>query len=155
MFPWFVERSAQKAGAVEVEGVPWTPLSRPLSESTLAVVTTAGVHLRSQPPFDMDDPDGDPSYRILPAAAPRGELVITHDYYDHSDAERDINIVYPVDRLAELREEGLIGALAENNYGFMGHIDGRHVRTLIDETAPEVARRLKSEGVDVALLTPG
>jgi hypothetical protein len=37
----------------------------------------------------------------------------------------------------------------------MGHITGRHILTLINSTAPEVARRLKEDNVDVVLLTPG
>jgi len=155
-FPRLFERSVEGvAPAVRVEGVPWTPVTRPLGESAVAMVTTAGVHLRGQPPFDMEDPDGDPTFRELPSDADRGEYVITHDYYDHSDADRDINVVFPIDRLNELAAEGVIGGLAPMNYGLMGHIDGPHIKTLMEETAPEIARRLADEGADVVLLTPG
>jgi D-proline reductase (dithiol) PrdB len=41
------------------------------------------------------------------------------------------------------------------NYGFMGHIDGPHIKTLMERTAPEVASRLVNSEVDVVLLTPG
>lgn len=155
-FPSLFQKSvAGVAPAVSVEGVPWTPVTKPLGESTVAMVTTAGVHLKGQPPFDMEDPDGDPSFRELPSVTPRGEYAITHDYYDHSDADRDINVVFPMDRLNELAGEGVIGGLAAVNYGFMGHIDGPHIKTLMEKTGPDVARRLADEGADVVLLTPG
>ena len=135
--------------------IPWTPVSKPLRESKVAIVTTAGVHHRWQKPFDMTDTEGDPTFREIDLTLPISDLMITHDYYDHRDADRDINVVFPVERLRELEAEGMIGELAERHYGFMGHIDGRHIQTLINETAPEVADRFKADGVDVVLLTPG
>ncbi len=136
-------------------GVPWTPPLKPLCESKVAVVTTAGVHHRDQPPFDMHDPEGDPSFREIDSTRPLSELMITHDYYDHRDADRDMNVVFPVERLREFAEEGLLGEAARIHYGVMGHILGRHVESLIKDTAPEVARRLLAQGVDAVLLTPG
>ena len=96
----------------------------------------------------MDDPDGDPSFRIIPSQVGRGDLTITHKYYDHSAADQDINIVLPLDRLRELKAEGLIGGIAPFVYSFMGHIDGPHLQTLITAMAPEVARRLKQDGAE-------
>jgi len=119
------------------------------------LVTTAGVHQKDQPPFDMKDPNGDPTVRKIDGTHDLGNLTITHDYYDHSDADRDMNIVFPLDRLREIQAEGTLGALAPTHYGFMGHIDGPHIVRLIHESAPEVIRTLKQEGVDVVLLTPG
>jgi D-proline reductase (dithiol) PrdB len=152
--PWLADAWARTRRFEEATTVPWTPLRRPLAEATIALVTTAGVHRRADPPFDMQDPDGDPSYRVIPADAPREELTITHRYYDHSAADRDLNVVLPIDRLRELRDEGRVGAIGPRIYGFMGHIDGRHVRTLVDRTAPEVAERLVADGVDAVVLTP-
>jgi len=144
------------AAAVEVnEDVPWTPVGRPLEQCRVALVTTAGVHHRDQTPFDMRDPDGDPSFREIDASRPVSDLTITHDYYDHSDADRDINIVFPVERLLEMQAEGVIGRASDIHYGFMGHITGRHVATLVELSAPEVARRLRDQAVDIVLLTPG
>lgn len=121
----------------------------------MAIVTTAGVHQRDQEPFDMGDPDGDPSYRVIDGRMPAADLMITHDYYDHADADRDINIVFPIERLRELASEGVIGGVALFHYGFMGHIVGPHIPELIEGTAPEVAGKLKEDEVDVALLIPG
>lgn len=154
-FPKLLDRIAQKFSWTGDSIVPWTPVTKPLSASRVAIVTTAGVHLRTQKPFDMLDKMGDPTYRELPSGSKKDEYTITHDYYDHKDAERDLNIVFPLDRLRELRKAGEIGSLSDVNYGFMGHIDGPHVDTLIKKTAPEVASRLKKAGVDVVLLTPG
>jgi D-proline reductase (dithiol) PrdB len=154
-FPSLAKRFVDSYAPWESEDIPWTPLAKPLSECTVAVVTTAGVHHRDQKPFDMVDRDGDPSYRIIDLTRPLDTLMITHDYYDHRDADRDLNIVLPVERLREFEREGLIGRLADRHYGFMGHITGPHIMTLITRTAPEAARMLKQGGVDVVLLTPG
>lgn len=139
----------------ELEDVPWTPVRKPLRESKVAIVTTAGVHHRDQKPFDMDDKDGDPTFRAIDVTGPLSDLMITHDYYDHSDADKDINIVFPIERLQELEAEGAIKKVADGHYSFMGHIDSPHIHTLINKSAPEVAKRLQQEGVDVVLLTPG
>jgi D-proline reductase (dithiol) PrdB len=152
--PWMSERWARRHRFVESAAVPWTPLGRPVRESVVALVTTAGVHLRSDHPFDMDDPDGDPSFRVIPSDARREDLAITHRYYDHSAADRDINVVLPLDRLREIPAEGGVGGIAPRIYSFMGHIDGRHLPALIDRTAPEVARSLVTDGAEAAVLTP-
>ena len=152
--PWLASRWAKRHRFVEGRDIPWTPLSRPVAESVIALVTTAGVHLKSQEPFDMEDPDGDPSFRAIPSDARKEDLTITHRYYDHSAADGDINVVLPVDRLRELAAEGRIGGIAPLVYGFMGHIHGRHLSRLIAEFAPEVARRLKGDGADAVVLTP-
>lgn len=154
-FPVISEIWAKRFKTHEVEGIPWTPFNKDLSKCKVAIVTTSGVHLKSQQPFDMDDKDGDPTFREVPRDTPRSELTITHKYYDHSDADKDINIVYPIDRLLEMKERGDIGDLAEFHYGIMGHILGRHIKTLVEKTGPEIAERLKQANVDVVLLTPG
>jgi D-proline reductase (dithiol) PrdB len=152
--PWMGEVWARSRRFVEAESVPWAAMRKPLGQSVIALVTTAGVHLRSQPPFDMADPDGDPSVRVIPVATPRAALTITHRYYDHSAADRDLNVVLPLDRLRELQEEGRVGGIAADCYSFMGHIDGPHLATLMRDTAPAVADRLKAQGADAAFLTP-
>ncbi len=78
---------------------------------------TAQVHLKSQPSFDMNDPNGDPSYRAIPSHMSRDEFTITHEYYDHSAADRDIIVVFPLDRMQELLAEGRIGGIAPVVYG--------------------------------------
>jgi len=136
------------------EAIPWTALNKPLNACKLALVTTSGVHHTEQEPFDMQDSDGDPSFRSITAATIGSSYKITHDYYDHSDAEKDLNIIFPLERLQELKQEGVIGQLADTHYSFMGHIDGRHIASLIGKTAQEVVKKLKQDHVDVVLLTP-
>jgi D-proline reductase (dithiol) PrdB len=152
--PWLGERWARRHRFVEATAVPWARVIRPITDSTVALVTTAGVHLRSDPPFDMSDPDGDPSFRVIPRDADPRQLGITHRYYDHTAADRDINVVLPVDRLRELADEGRVGGVAPRMYSFMGHIDGCHLATLIDETAPAVADRLQRDGAEAVFFTP-
>jgi D-proline reductase (dithiol) PrdB len=136
------------------ETVPWSPPKKPLSECKLALVTTSGIHHRAQEPFDMQDSDGDPTFRIIDGATITDDYKITHDYYDHSDAEKDLNIIFPIDRLRELQQEEVIGQLADTHYSFMGHIDGRHIATLIGKAAKQVVEKLKKDQIEVVLLTP-
>lgn len=135
--------------------IPWTQVTRPLEECRVAIVTTSGVHHKDDEPFNMEDQDGDPTYRIINTDQPVSSLMITHDYYDHADADRDINIVFPVERLLEYEKEGIIGELSTRHYSLMGHILNRHVYTLVETTAPEIAHHLRKDGADVVLLTPG
>ena len=120
----------------------------------MALITTAGVHLKSDQPFDMKDPSGDPSFRQIPADVDPGALTITHNYYDHSDADKDVNIVFPVERIRELAALDEIGAVNQRHFSFMGHVLPPHIDTLMHRTSLEVALALKNDGVDLAILTP-
>jgi len=154
-YPKLADKASQKVPPIHVEGTPWSPLEKELHDSTVALVTTAGVHLKGQAPFDMANSEGDASFRELPSDTPKEEYMITHDYYDHSDADKDINVVFPIDRLMELAGEGRIGAVASLNYGFMGHTSGAKLDMLIEDTGPALAVKLKEAGVDVVIFTPG
>ncbi len=144
------------AGLDAVVGpVPWTPARVPLERATVALVTLAGVHLRDQPAFDMQNPDGDASFRVIPGTVSPADLTITHDYYDHAAADRDVNIVFPVARLRELAAAGRIGRVAPRHVGAMGHILRGEERRLVAESAPAIARLLQEDGVDYVVLSPG
>jgi D-proline reductase (dithiol) PrdB len=82
------------------------------------------------------------------------DLMITHNYYDHQDADQDINVVFPIKRLKEFEAEGMIGQVAPRHFSFMGHILGHHIESLVNRTGPEVAKMLKADGVDAVFLTP-
>ena len=129
-------------------------MEKDVSQCRLALITTGGVHLRSQTPFNMKDPTGDPTFREIPADTLLEDLIITHNYYDHTDADKDVNIVFPVERIRDLKRSGEIGDLNDRHFSFMGHIMHPHIDTLINETAPRVAGALKSDKVDIAILTP-
>ena len=131
----------------------WTPMHKPLTDCTVALISTAGVHLKSQPAHDLLDEHGDPSFREIPGDTVASELAVDHTHYDTTDANADPNCVFPIDRLHELVKMGVVGAVAGMNYGFMGFIpDGRLLR---DTTAPIVAERLVQQEVDAVVLTPG
>lgn len=134
--------------------IPWTDPVTPLKQAKLALVTTSGIHHRRQQPFAMNDPNGDPSYRQLDGPTLFDDFQITHDYYDHTDAGKDPNIILPLDRAEELVSEGIVGSLAASHYSFMGHIDGPLIATLVEKTAKQVAQRLQEDQVDLVLLTP-
>lgn len=134
--------------------IPWKPLNKPLAECRIALVTTAGVHLVDQVPFEVNAKEGDPSYRVLPADSPPENYRISHTHYDHSEADRDINCVFPITRIRALLEQGFIGSLAHNNFGFMGFVLKPNLEKLIDN-ARSVALRLLEQKVDAVLLTPG
>ncbi len=147
-----VQRSMlQMFPCMERDGTPWTPMRKPLSESKVALVTSAGLHLRDDKPFVMG---GDSSYRVLPSSTPVEDILQSHASigFDHTGIYRDINVTYPVDRVQELAEQGVIGSLGENNYSFMGAL--RDTSEVVEQTGPEVARKLVNEGVEVAFLTP-
>ncbi len=118
------------------------------------MITTGGVHLSTQQPFNMKDPSGDPSFREIPADTPPDNLSITHNYYDHLDADKDINIVFPIQRIQLLKQSGEIGDVNSRHFAFMGHIMHHHIKTLVNDTALRVAAELKADAVDITILTP-
>lgn len=154
-FPSIARRWAESFDAVKGEDIPWTPLEKKLEDCRIALVTTAGVHLKSQVPFDMEGKSGDATFREIAGDCDSDKLMVTHKYYDHSSADRDINVVFPIDRLRTLVERGELGSVAPRHYGFMGHIVDEKVGELMELTAPVVAENLLGDGIDAVLLTPG
>ncbi len=137
-----------------IDPVPWTPLRRPLAESKLALVSSAGFAMPDQEPFDESRRGGDPSFREIPSDADPSVLVDCHrsQTFDHSGMDGDPNLAFPLDRARELVASGRIGSLARHHLSFMGGITapGR----LVKQTAPAAVGPLVEEGVEVALLVP-
>lgn len=135
--------------AISFDSAPWAAFEKSLSEARIALLTTGGAYVRdAQEPY-IDD---DPSYRVIPSTTPVSELAIFHEHYDKSNAEKDINVIFPIERLREMEAEERIGSLAASTFGFMGYIVGDNIPRLMDETAPEAARMLLEEDVDAALI---
>ncbi|HYC88056.1 MAG TPA: glycine/sarcosine/betaine reductase selenoprotein B family protein [Thermoanaerobaculia bacterium] len=132
-----------------IDPLPWSPLRKPLPEARLALVSTAGLVLPGQAPFDERVRGGDYSYREIPDDADVSTLIDSHrsGTYDHSGVQADPNVGFPLDRLHEL---GL--RTNARHFSFMGSLTapGRLVR----ETAPEAAEKLVADGVDAVLLIP-
>ncbi len=130
--------------------IPYTPRRLELATAKVALVTTAGVHLRSQEPYDLD---GDNTWRELPGDVAAGDLMVTHGHYDHRHADADINCVFPIDRLREFAAEGIIGGVARRHLGFMGF--SQQLRDLYERVAPEMAKILERSDADAVVLTAG
>lgn len=128
----------------------WTPVTKELKNMTVALVTAAGVHLKKDAPFNLA---GDTSFRMIPGNAPVSDMMVSHGGYDNGDVNKDINCMFPIDRVRELAKEGFIKAIAPTNIGCMGGGGNQHVFT--DETGPQIAKILVDEGVDAVLLTAG
>ena len=127
---------------------PWTE-GPPLSRRRIALISTAGLHRRDDMPFTFESGD---NYRIIPGDTASGELIMSHvsTNFDRSGFQQDWNIVFPLDRLHELCDEGLIGGVAGFHYSFMGAMDP----TGLEASARKLAGFLKADKVDGALLIP-
>lgn len=128
----------------------WTPVTKELKDMKIAIATAAGVHLKSDKRFNLA---GDFTFRRVPGDAPSSELMVSHGGYDNGDVNKDINCMFPIDRLKELAAEGFIKSVAETHIGFMG--GGGNQEKFKNVTGPEIARILKEEGVDAVLMTAG
>ncbi len=140
----------------ENDSAPWTPLARDLSQCRVALVTSAALHLRSDAPFPaVEAGQGDPSFRVIPSKARASEIIQSHHSigFDRTGFYRDVNVVFPIDRLREMAERSEIGSVAENSYSFHGATQ-RNTGPMVREMGPEIASRLKGDGVDLVLLTP-
>jgi D-proline reductase (dithiol) PrdB len=131
------------------ETSPRNRLGVPLERARIALVATAGAHLRGQPPFALGR-DGDASYREIPAGSE--ELELSHSGYDVRRAARDPDVVFPLALLRTLAAEGAVGELAPRAFSFMGYIPD--TEPLLSETGPAVARELVAGAVDLVLLVP-
>jgi D-proline reductase (dithiol) PrdB len=133
---------------VNQDAPPWTPLTKPIAQSKLAVMSSGGILYRDQPRFHREDS----SYRLIPKNATQNDLSVWHFGYRTADAEADHNCVLPLARLRELETEGVIGELADPAYSFMGGVySARKVR---EELAPRIADELKRAHVDAFYLVP-
>ena len=129
------------------ETAPWQP-GPLMSEARVAIVSTAGLHRRSDSVFALGASD----YRIIPGKVSPAELVMSHVSvnFDRSGFQQDVNVVFPLERLNDLAAAGHIGSVARWHYSFMGATDPSRM----EDTAREVGRLLRGDGVTAALLVP-
>lgn len=122
---------------------------KPLAECTVAIVTSAALHRAGDETFGQDDA----GYRVIPREA--RDLVLGHwsPNFDRAGFAADLNVVFPIDRLEELAEQGVIGAVAPRHFSFAGN-QPDDVATIRHDTGPAAAAELAADGVDVVLLTP-
>ncbi len=132
----------------DMGGTPWvTP--KPLSESKVAIVTSAALYPAGGEAFEA----GDTSYRLIDSAA--RDLVLGHwsPNFDRTGVAIDLNVVYPIDRLEELAADGTIGSVAPQHVAFAGN-QPDDVSTIRMDSGPRAAAALKADDVDLVILTP-
>lgn len=127
---------------------PWVE-GPTLSERRVAIISTAGLHRRDDRPFTFDPGD---YYRIIPGDIKAADLMMSHvsTNFDHSGFQQDWNVLFPIDRLQELAEEGIIGSVAGFHYSFMGAVDPLQMEL----DARNLAGIIKKDNVDALLLIP-
>lgn len=135
---------------LDFDTAPGTPLSKPLAEARLALVTTAALHRRDDRPFMPAEQE----FRAFSSSSPWSDMVLSHTSisFDRAGYLRDPNVVLPLDRVRELVQQGELGSVGPTVYTFLGAQRPPYT-TLQQTSGPEVARRLRDEGVDAVLLT--
>ena len=137
--------------------IPWTPLSKGLDQSTIALITSAGISLKKDPPFDMEREKreplwGDRSFRVIPRGTATGDIDANHLHINTKYILEDMNVMLPLDRMAELEAEGIIGRLAESAYSFYGY-QWQNTEFLREAVEP-ISGIMRAEGVEAVLLVP-
>lgn len=148
-----IEHMHDDARALPNPAPAFARLRRPLAESRVGLLTSAGAYVEGDEPFDVDDPHGDPSFRVIPGDVDLSRLRFAHSHYDTTRAEADPNVVLPLDPLRALARDGVVGEVAPLNVGIMGF--NPHAHRVADESAPQVAELFVEAAVDVVLLSPG
>ena len=120
----------------------------PLAQRRVAIVSSAALVRRGDKPF----PFGTAECRFLPSSLPADEILISHVSinFDRSGFQRDLNVVYPIDRLRELAADGVIGGVADTHYTVMGSTDP----VGMTDAADQIAGQLRQERIDAVLLSP-
>jgi len=129
---------------------PWAHFKKPLQEACLGLISSAGIYREDQEPFDPWAVN-DLSFREIPVDTPFRNLRLAHNYFDHRDALKDLNCVFPVHRLQEMERTGFIGRFAGTAITLgMGRLYKR--TALQNQTTPQIVTRMRSQDVDVVLL---
>jgi hypothetical protein len=132
--------------------VPLAKLKKPLPESSLAFVSTAGVQTKGTLPFDTVHPVGDYTFRPVPSDSKPSDLEIHQLKYPTASAEKDLNVIFPVERLQELAKEKVIGGLTRNFFSFIGYnMDAERLEKTLAE---DLADAVEAEKPDAVLLAP-
>lgn len=138
--------------------IPWAPLAKPVEESTVALISSAGLALKSDQPFDQEGERqnpwwGDPSYRVLPRTVRGKDVKLYHLHIASRLVEQDLNTLFPLQRLLELEACGEVGSAAAHHYSYMGYI--LQPRTLLEQSVPAMIRQMRHDGVNAVVLVPG
>jgi D-proline reductase (dithiol) PrdB len=137
--------------------IPWIPMSKPLSQTTIALVTSAGISLKTDAPFDMEREKreaiwGDRSYRAIPRGTTEKDIGINHLHINTNYIKQDINVILPLARMAEFEQEKIICRLAPTAYSLYG-FQWQNTDFLKEAIEP-ISKSMKLEGVEAVLMTP-
>src|SRR5512133_1785642 len=137
--------------------IPFSPLCKPLKQCRVALISSAGIALKTDRPFDQEGERrnpwwGDPTYRVLPSTATEADVRLHHLHIDPRPAEQDLNCLFPLARLKELEQAGEIGASTEHHFSMMGYL--LKPETLLKESVPALIHDLRAERADVVVLVP-
>lgn len=140
-----------------LRAVPWAALQKPLGDCIVALISSAGIAMRDDEPFDQEGERqnpwwGDPSYRVLPRTATEADVRVYHLHINPAFAEMDLNCILPLQRLQELADKGVVGRVADEHYSFMGYILDE--RELLQSSVPAMIEGLAAQAVDAVLLVP-
>jgi glycine/betaine/sarcosine/D-proline reductase family selenoprotein B len=135
----------------QTEPTPWSPLKKPLRDSKVVLITTAGVSPREQPPFKLTE-KGCFEYREIPLHTPRKDLVFFHPDFSADEAKKDINVILPIDRFIELVEERIIGELCDVFFSFLGIFNDLWE---LEGAMTAFTYKLKGLNIDSAFIFPG
>lgn len=138
---------------------PFTPLKKPVAESRLILISSAGMEIL---PDDGPEPVpfkginiGDKSeveVLSIPSDIPTEKLKYITGAHNRAESHMmDVDGFFPVTRLRELCDEGRIGSLADN---YLRIRPCYSQRKTLELDAPEVLRRCREQEIEVALFAP-
>ena len=145
-------KATRHIGGRLTKSAPFTTLQKPLSDCTVTLLTSGGISQCAAAPWD---PMSRNDHRLdaIPEDVATTDFQIHDAYYDHRDAEKDINCQFPIDRLRELVAQGMVGRVAQRMWsGFMGRIYNRS--KVLDESAPAFVAELEKDEVDLLIAVP-
>lgn len=131
---------------------PFAAVSTDLRQARILLIGSAGVTAPGQQPFDAQDVLGDYSFRLIPSNLNVNRMTLSHDHYDHTAADTDRNVVFPLERLRDMVSAGEIGALTDHHIAFMGYQPDYVM--LIETFLPQLMDAALEQRADLALLVP-
>lgn len=124
-------------------------LAVPRRQATVMLLNSAGVHVRGEPSFE---PVNDLSFKRIRADTDPARLRPSHPTPMRRPGLRDVNVVFPYQRLAELAADGVIGGVTQVHLSMLGAI--KRLRSLADEVAPAIAAEARAQGADLLFIVP-
>ncbi len=133
---------------------PFTPLSKPLEDSRVALLSTSEIAVQFDPDTEQN-PIKEEDFRgiyAVPTDTPVEKLYSrTASFDSYATTLDDVNAFFPVDRLREAVAAGRIGGIPDRLYGAYNNYSQRKV---LEEEAPKVLQYCREDEVDVAVLVP-